>query len=296
LRAAIFQADFIALRRDCMMPFSETARRPTDFSDSGIQDLSTGRALRAFRTVRQIGLSRTVALARQQGLRGSINFVARNIRHIIAHRHARRWDRRHGVDTAGSIQLHSLTVTGPHRQFGNECVCSSPKAFDFMMQSLPRTLAGYTFVDFGAGKSRTLLLASRYGFSKIVGVEFAKELVACSRRNIATFKGKWQRCHDLQIVEADAAQYALPAGPLVIFFYNPFAREIFEIVLANIVSSLKAKKRDCYVIYGSSSHDAIDWAKPAILKTGLFDELPTRPMPFFFDAVRGVRYAVFRAR
>jgi hypothetical protein len=278
------------------MSFSESARQTAHVHDSKIQDLSAGRVRRAIRTVQQIGLSRTVALARQQGLGGSISFVARNIRHIIAHRHARHWDRRHGVDTAGSIQLHSLTVTGPHRQFGNECVCSSPRSFDFMMQSLPRALAGYTFVDFGAGKSRTLLLASRYGFSKIVGVEFAKELVAYSRRNIAAFKGKWQRCHDLQIVEADATQFSLPGGPLVIFFYNPFAREVFEIVLENIVSSLKAKRRDCFLIYGSSSHDSIDWAKSAILATGLFAELPTRPMPFFFDAVRGVRYAIFRSR
>jgi hypothetical protein len=278
-----------------MMPFSETAPRPADFRDNGIQDLSTGRVGRAIRTVRQMGLSRTVALVRQRGFRRSANFAVRNIRHIVAHYRAQRWDRRHGVDTAGSIQLHLFTITGPNRQFGNECVCSSPQSFDFMMQALPRTLAGYTFIDFGAGKSRTLLLASRYDFSRIVGVEFAKELVACSRKNIAAFKGPWQRCRDLQIVEADAAQFAVPPGPLVIFFYNPFAREVFDVVLSNIAASLRAQSRDCYVVYGSSSHNAIDWAKPAILATGLFDELPTRPMPFFFDAVRGVRYAVFRA-
>ena len=281
-------------REDCSMTLSDSAWQSARFSKDRVQDLSSGRIRRAIRTVRQIGLSKIIALARQHGFQKSLAFAARNIRHVIADRHARRWDRRHGVDTAGSIQLHSLSIVGPNRDFGNECVCTSPNSFDFMMRSLPNALSDYTFVDFGAGKSRTLLLASRFGFAKIVGVEFAKELVDCSRRNIARFKSERQRCRDLQIVEADATQFALPDSPLVMFFYNPFTRVVFDAVLKNIVASLKANKRRCYIIYGSSSHDAIDWAKPAILATGHFAEVPTGAMPLFFDAVRTVRFAVFR--
>jgi len=278
------------------MSLSDSVLRTAGFDEQRIQDLSVGRIRRAIRTVRQRGIIQTVAVARQQGFRNSVGFITRNVRHMIAHRQARRWDRRHGVDTAGSIQLHSLTIAGPNRNFGNECVCSSPKSFDFMMRCLPPALNGYTFVDFGAGKSRTLLLASRYGFSRIVGVEFAKELVDCSKKNVAQFESEWQRCHDLQIVEADATQFTLPDEPLVIFFYNPFAREVFEAVLKNIVASLQEKKRDCHIVYGSSSHDAIDWARPAILATGQFEEKPTPAMPWFFDAVRSVRFAVFRGK
>lgn len=84
--------------------------------------------------------------------------------------------------------------------------------------------------------------------------------------------------------------------PLVRFFYNPFARKIFDIVLGNIAASVKAQRRDCYIAYGSSLRNAIGWAKPAILATGLFDEIPAAPMPLFLDAARSVDYAVFRAR
>ena len=52
---------------------------------------------------------------------------------------------------------------------------------------------------------------------------------------------------------------------------------------------------DCTIIYGSSSHNAIDWAKPAILASGCFAQVPAGEMPFYFDAVRSVRFAVFRA-
>jgi hypothetical protein len=261
-----------------------------------MQDLSTGRVRRAILAVRKTGLLPLLALIKQHGARKSLAFVGNNIRHMIAHRAALRWDRDHGVDTAGSIQLNSLTISGPNRDFGNEAVCTSPKSFDFMMQSLPRDLSSYTFVDIGSGKSRTLLLASRYNFAKITGVEFAKELVAFAGHNISGFRCDRQRCFDLGIVEADATQFEIPNTPLVLFFYNPFTRNVFDVVLGNIIKSIETSKRDCFIIYGSSSHNAIGWAKPAILGSGHFKEIPTPPMPLFLDAVRGVNYAVFRAR
>ena len=196
----------------------------------------------------------------------------------------------------GQFSSNSLTISGPNRDFGNEAVCTSPKTFDFMMQSLPRDLSSYTFIDIGSGKSRTLLLASRYNFAKIMGVEFAKELVTCARRNIFSFRCNRQRCRDLGVVEADATQFEIPNTPLVLFFYNPFAQNVFNTVLQNIVASLKAHRRECYIIYGSSSHNAIGWAKPAILGGGHFEEIAAPPMPLFLDAVRSVSYAVFRAR
>lgn len=265
------------------------------FDAREMRDLSSGRIARAIRTFREIGPWQLIALIRRNGARKSLAFVAHNIRHIIAHRLALRWDRAHGVDTAGSIQLEALTIAGPNRDFGNECVCSSPNSFDFMMRHLPRDLSRYTFIDIGAGKSRTLLLASHYNFVRIIGVEFAKELADCGKRNIARFKSARQQCSDLAVVEADATQFAFPDTPLVLFFYNPFAQNIFDMVLGNIAASLKARHRDCYIVYGSSSHNAIGWAKPAILGSGLFGEVPTAPMPLFFDAVRDVNYAVFRS-
>jgi hypothetical protein len=261
-----------------------------------IHDKSRGRLSRAVRALRELGPAGIFRLTREYGVSGCSDFVARNVRYIIADKVVRRWDQKHNVDTAGSVQLDSLSVVGPYRNFGNECLCTSPKTFDYMMQSLPNSVAGHTFIDIGAGKSRTLLLASRYDFAKIVGVEFARELVDVSKKNLARFSAPWQRCTDLEIVHADATQYAIPETPLVVFFYNPFSRGVFEVVMRNILTCHAAKKRDCYIVYSSSSHDAIDWARPAILATGQFAELPTSQTPFFWDAIRTVRFTVFKAK
>ncbi len=80
--------------KDCLMSLPETASRNAPF-DGGreMADLSRGRIRRAIRTVRQIGLRQLLALVRHHGLRKSVDFAAHNIRHIIAHRLALRWDR-----------------------------------------------------------------------------------------------------------------------------------------------------------------------------------------------------------
>ncbi|WP_246689092.1 class I SAM-dependent methyltransferase [Mesorhizobium sp. WSM4310] len=260
----------------------------------GLEDRSFGRLGRAWSYLRQHGLLEPLRLIRRHGLGASLDFVQRNIRHMLADRLARKWDRRHRVDTAGSIQLGALNVVGPHRAMGNEAVCTSPRTFDFIMKSLPRDLHDHTFIDIGSGKSRTLLLASQYPFAEIIGVEFARELVDIARSNIERFHDPSQQCRTLSVVEADAAAYDFPEAPLVVYFYNPFSKDVFDIVLKNLVSSLQRHPRDCFIVYGSSSHRAIDWARPAIRDTGIFRELSVPAMPGFLDAVRTIDYAVFQ--
>ena len=262
----------------------------------GLEDRSFGRLGRAWSHLRRHGLLEPIRLIRRHGLGTSLGFVQRNIRHMLADRLARKWDRRHGVDTAGSIQLGALNVVGPHRAMGNEAVCTSPRTFDFIMKSLPRDLHNHTFIDIGSGKSRTLLLASRYPFAEIIGVEFARELVEIARSNIERLSDPTQKCRALSVVEADAAAYDFPEVPLVVYFYNPFSKDVFDIVLKNLVSSLERHPRDCFIVYGSSSHRAIDWARPTIRETGNFRELSVPAMPSFLDAVRTIDYAVFQVQ
>lgn len=261
---------------------------------AGVYDRSSGRVGRAVAILRQYGVLEPFRLVRRHGLGESARFVSRNLRHLVADRFARRWDRANDVDTAGSIQLAMLDVVGPNRDKGNECVCTSPKSFDFIMKSLPRDLSDTTFIDIGSGKSRTLLLASHYPFRNIVGVEFARELVAIARRNIASYRNPGQKCRALSVVEGDAAAYPFPDTPLVVYFYNPFSKDVFDQVLANLTVSLRTRPRPCFVVYGSSSHHAIDWARPAIRSARLFEELIVPKMPNFLDAVRTIDYAVFR--
>ena len=282
--------------KDRLMSLPDTASRTGSFDTGKMQDLSTGRIRRAVRTVRQMGLLQIIALIRQHGARKSLAFAGHNIRHMIAHRLALRWDRDHGVDTAGSIQLHSLTVTGPNRDFGNEAVCTSPQSFDFMMQSLPRNLGALYF--------RRYRLRQIADAAVGLALQFRKDHRRRIRQGTGGLRPAQYRKLPLRPAKLprsqrrrsrrDAVRYS-PTRRWCCFSTIRSAQNVFDAVLKNIVASLRTHKRDCYIVYGSSSHNAIGWAKPAILAGGLFEEVPAAPMPLFFDAVRTVNYAVFRA-
>lgn len=257
----------------------------------GIRDTSTGQIGRAIVFVRHAGIAGLLDLARRHGARGTAAFMMRNLRHMIAHRCARRFDRCHRVDTAGSIQLEYLDVTGPNRVTGTECVSSSPTTFEWL---LSRTEAGpeYTFVDVGAGKGRTLLLASLRGFGRVVGVEFAAEIVAIARRNAETLWHPRRGPANIVVLHADAADFTFPSEPLVVFFYNPFGEQLFSTVLGNLVRSLRANPRPCSLVYVSST-DSIEWAIPAIEKQGLFEKKASGNVPRHWDTVRPQRFGSF---
>ena len=51
-----------------------------------------------------------------------------------------------------------------------------PARFRKVLASLQIAFHDYTFIDFGSGKGRALLLASEFPFKRIIGLEFSPEL------------------------------------------------------------------------------------------------------------------------
>ena len=57
---------------------------------------------------------------------------------------------------------------------GGQYQPSEPALFHEILDSLPVAVDGFTFIDLGSGKGRTLLMASEYPFRRIIGVEFLR--------------------------------------------------------------------------------------------------------------------------
>ncbi len=130
----------------------------------------------------------------------------------------RRWDRRFHVSTTGVVQLDELTCTGATAS----AIWYEPtpiRTLRQMARFLPPDLNGFTFVDFGSGKGRTLLQASCLNFDSVIGVEFARELYEIAELNINTFRSAKQRCFDVHSVCMDAADFRIPAGNCVFYFW-----------------------------------------------------------------------------
>ena len=191
-----------------------------------------------------------VHLARRvRGLAGRI-FRRLDPRHRMLRRESHAFDAARGIDTARIVSLDDLTIASGPRDSGFIYVPTGERVFSAFVGMLPGEPAGYTFVDLGSGKGRTLILAAEAGFPRAVGVEFAAELHAAAEDNVA----RWAARHptsgvEIDCVEGDAGAFSPPPGPLVIYLHNPFAEDVMERVLANVRASLAAAPREIWFWY-----------------------------------------------
>jgi hypothetical protein len=82
------------------------------------------------------------------------------------------FDRVHGVDTGGRfegwIYLSDLDIPSPNWIDGNDYAAIEPERFNRVLASFDVPFENLTFIDFGSGKGRALLLASEYPFKSII--------------------------------------------------------------------------------------------------------------------------------
>jgi hypothetical protein len=151
-----------------------------------------------------------------------------------------------GVETGGITMLNRLDVSGdaedsvPH-------IASDPEEFCNAMDGLGIDFKRFTFVDLGAGKGRAMLMAAQYGFKRLIGVEFARELVDVARRNMQVAGPSVSA--RARIVHHDAAAYELPNDPLVLFMYNPFGGKTMSAVADRTRASFDRHPRPLHVVY-----------------------------------------------
>lgn len=130
---------------------------------------------------------------------------------------------------------------------------TEPVLFHEMLGTLARDFdldfANFTFLDFGSGKGRTLLMASDYAFRRIVGVELLPALERIAQENLRGYVNESQKCFALESVCADATTFPLPDVPLILYLFNPFPESGLRRVIASLEQSLRANPRPVYVLY-----------------------------------------------
>jgi hypothetical protein len=165
----------------------------------------------------------------------------------------REFDAAFGIDTSAEVSLSDLGLDKLSAHQGNGVYRAVWKdTFDAALAALPASsgaLEGATFVDYGSGKGKALLLAAKHPFREIVGVEYADPLCEIAERNVTRFPKSHMRCKNLRVVRGDARDLEVPAGPVVCFFFNPFTAEVWRSVLARLATSWRSNPRPMHLIY-----------------------------------------------
>jgi hypothetical protein len=172
--------------------------------------------------------------------------------HLIPSRRRARYedyqfDARFGVKT--KARLYSAPGVSKNQQFSAGYGPVRPPNFRAALNHFKIGYENFTFIDFGSGMGRALLLASDYPFKRIIGVEFSPALHSIAEENIRRYRSESQRCSEIESICIDATQFQIPQENAVFFFFNPFRAEIMERVLTNIQRSLEAFPREALFIY-----------------------------------------------
>jgi hypothetical protein len=186
---------------------------------------------------------------RQRGVGGTAALVRRLARQQPERRRKTRadqaFDEERGVETARWVRVPELGASGANLEHAVRYAPSNVEEFTTLMDRLRIDHRDFTFVDYGSGKGRVLLLAAEYPFKRIIGVEFAESLVRIARRNVATLGAQGDR---IEMLLMDATEFEPPREPLVLYFFHPFRPPVLRKVLERIQASLDRHPRAAYAV------------------------------------------------
>jgi SAM-dependent methyltransferase len=157
------------------------------------------------------------------------------------------FDERYGVDTSGLV--YDLPTGHENDAYNNGYFGVAPSLFHQIFERLQVDYRRFTFVDLGSGKGRALLLASSYPYQEVIGVELSPLLDRIARVNIAHYARSHEPGPPVRSIQADAAEFCWPPGPLLVYMWNAFTEPVMRRVLENLNSALTGQPREMYLVY-----------------------------------------------
>ena len=179
------------------------------------------------------------------------SLIGKVVRRTIAQAAERRYDKALGIETGGVIVGKRLRMAPEGEAYAKGYAGTPPDVAEHLIGVVADRAHGFTFIDFGAGKGRVLLIAARYPFGRVVGVELSEPLVRIATANVAAYRQSHPELCPVELIHTDALKYELPPTPSVLFFYDPFQASLMEQIGRRVRESFLANPRKMFVIYYS---------------------------------------------
>lgn len=148
------------------------------------------------------------------------------------------FDRRWGTDTSRQIGMNALDFPTALKKGSFHYQASGAHILDETIMVAGIDPADFTFIDYGCGKGRIVLLAAAKPFARAIGVEYSALLTEIAQANSVAFAIRGGATLVPEFWQGNAADYVPPEGPLFCYLYNSFGAEI----LAGCLDRLEAAK------------------------------------------------------
>lgn len=182
---------------------------------------------------------------------------------------------RHPFDLEFGVRTSGL-IAGRHLKSGNAAdrhntayYGVAPSVFREMIARWRRLkpaapIDEFTFVDLGSGMGRAMLLAAEFPFRSVIGVELNPTLVRIGRKNMTVWRKAERALAPMRMVCGNAVEFALPAGPCVVFLFNPFGAPVLRRILA--AWKLAGRERQLDILYVNNEQERVLRLQPGFAR------------------------------
>jgi hypothetical protein len=169
---------------------------------------------------------------------------------VLEDKRNRAYDARHRVETAQEEGLGAMGVAADAVKRGNSLYrVTWSWLIEKAMARLDVEPAHYSFIDYGSGKGKAMLMASNYPFKSIIGLEYARGLHDIAAENCRTYRNPSQKCRVLKPVLTDVLDFEPPPGPIVCFMCNPFDQTTLRTLFRKWRARHHQGERDIRILY-----------------------------------------------
>ena len=167
-----------------------------------------------------------------------------------------KYEKQLGINTHSIVNLQDLTLDGELSHQNHHYQGASYFILFSIFNRLPEETKQFTLIDYGCGKGRALFVAEQCGFTNLIGVDIAKELIDDANENKLIYHKKNKKS-ELTFLFSDATKYQIPNTATVFYFFNPFGEDIMQQVINNIKRSVKQHPRKIYCIYLNPKYQTV---------------------------------------
>jgi SAM-dependent methyltransferase len=181
------------------------------------------------------------------------------------------FDEEFGVRTSGLVAGRHLKSGHPHDRHATAYYGVAPSVFRALARRWQRSRPGwpieqFSFIDFGAGMGRAVLLAAELPFRDAVGVELNPTLARIARKNLAVWRASGRARTPMKIICGDVVDFPLPPGPCLAFLFNPFGAPVMRRLLTSWRKSMAGRPGQLDLIYVNNEQERVLERQPGFVR------------------------------
>lgn len=175
------------------------------------------------------------------------DYVQNTIRRVAEFFEDQWFDRSRKVRTSGDVSLLKSGIAPDQFRDSEWYQPARPRHIRRALREMPvQDVSGFSYIDLGSGKGRSVFVAAELPFRQIIGVEFSPLLYEQSRANLRSFRYQPGGSKHIESLHQDARDFTFPQGDLVLYLFNPFGRETMQRVLENL--DYARRQRPCHLV------------------------------------------------